>query len=142
MASASKTADFGLLLMRVFVGISVIIFGFAPLFEGPDEWGDMGKNLAIFGISYAPEFWGFVGCLVAVFGGILFTLGAFARTASVFLFLVSVVATVSQFGLWWNTVSGFKDWVYPATLAFVFLGFAFVGPGNMTVKSAVKSSKE
>ena len=57
--------DFGLLLIRLGIGLSIVIFhGWEKISGGPALWGALGGNMSNLGISFAPVMWGFMAALM------------------------------------------------------------------------------
>jgi len=130
------SVDVGLFVLRVGIGATFIVHGLPKLVAGPTEWAKFGGTMALFGIKYAPEFWGFMCGFAEAVGGACLVLGLFVRPAAILMFLNMVVATtavcygVVKEGKPWLSMGGFGKWAYPLSMAIVFLGLIFIGGGR------------
>lgn len=122
--------DLGLLVLRLGLGLTFLfVHGGPKLFGGPERWARVGSVMQVFGIDFAPTFWGLVAALSEfVGGGILLILGLFWPWA-----LVPVVATllVAALGHVSGAIPG-GPW-YPLEIALVFLALMFTGPGHYSL---------
>ena len=138
------SVDLGLLVLRVGIGAIFIVHGLPKLVAGPAEWAKSGGAMAMFGIKYAPEFWGFMCGFAEAVGGACLILGLFVRPAAILMFLNMVVATASvcyglaKDGKPWLSMSSFGKWAYPLSMAIVFLSLIFIGRGRFGVTRIFK----
>ena len=136
-----KSTNFGLFVLRFVPGILSVIYGIPMLFSGAGEWGELGKRMALFGVTYAPEFWGFVAGFALVVGGACLALGLVVRWAAGLMFLTMLVASVAAFAQGdWLTPARFAVWSGPIAAASGFLGICCIGGGAWTVSSALKGA--
>lgn len=79
----NKSRDYGLLLLRVGVGLMfVTIHGFPKITGGMQNWTVLGKTFnRIIGISFIPVFWGFMAAIAEFGGGIFLIIGILFRPA-------------------------------------------------------------
>ena len=124
-----KLREFGLLAMRLGVGLAFVIHGSGKMFGGPELWAQLGGSVAPFGITFYPTAWGFAAAFAEFAGGILFILGFLFRPAAILLFVTMVVATYTVF----KSGQDFNAYSHPLKMAFVFLGLMFVGPGKLSI---------
>ncbi len=120
----------GLLLLRIGLGLTFIfIHGWPKLIGGPEKWAAVGASMEVFGLGFAPVFWGFMAAFTEVLGGALLILGFFFRPACMLLFIVMVVATVKSLGaeMSWGPAS------HALKMAVVFLSLIFIGPGKKSL---------
>src|SRR5690606_22626802 len=66
--------QFGWLILRVGIGISIFLHGFPKITGGTEMWTAIGSSMGIFGINFAPTFWGFLAAVAESVGGLLFAL--------------------------------------------------------------------
>ncbi|MEX0685050.1 MAG: DoxX family protein [Balneolales bacterium] len=118
--------DFGLLIIRIGIGIAYMFHGFPKLFSGPERWESLGEATYHVGIDFIPVFWGFIGASAEFFGGVLLILGLFFRPATIALFLTMAVATASHLG----SGDPFTVFSHPLKMAILFFGLFFMGPGR------------
>ena len=119
----------GLLLMRIGLGITFVLHGWPKLTGGPEGWAGIGGAMAIWGIDFAPTFWGFMAGISEFGGGILLLIGLFFRPACVFLFITMVVAATMHI----KNGDTFSDYSHAVELAIVFFSLLFTGPGKYSL---------
>ena len=124
-----RYTNLGLLLMRVGIGAMMIVHGYPKLLGGPEKWTKLGVSMENLNIHVYPTFFGFMAAAAEALGGLLLILGLAFRPAAFLLLFTMVVAAVSHFAK--------GDEIGKAShaieLAFVFLGFFFIGPGRYSV---------
>lgn len=127
--------DFGLLVMRLGLGVAFIAHGWPKMSGGPEAWAGYGARMAAStGIDFLPEFWGFMAAFAELGGGILLLLGLLTRPA-LFLMLCTMVVAA----LWhYTNGDGFKGYSHAMEAAFTFFGLFFVGPGKYSVDEHLK----
>src|SRR3989338_2190037 len=86
--------NFGLLLLRVGLGLAFIIHGFPKIMGGVGQWTWLGNQMSQLGITFAPAFWGFMAAFSEFFGGILLVLGLGTRVAAFLMTSTMIVATL------------------------------------------------
>lgn len=135
---AIQNPDFGLLLIRVMVGIVGIFHGSQKLFGlfgGPGIDGFAGY-LGSLGIP-APVVSAWLTGLAEFAGGLLLVLGIVPRIAALpFLFAMLVGFFVGHGGKFAAQQGGGE---YALTLAMVLAGLVFTGPGCFTVPAMVRA---
>ncbi|GAA4387116.1 hypothetical protein GCM10023186_32430 [Hymenobacter koreensis] len=124
-----RTADLGLLLLRLGLGIMFVLHGYPKLMGGPEKWLGLGGEMKYLGIQFAPTFWGFMAAVSETIGGQLLLLGLFFRWACVALLLTMIVAAISHIG----AGDGFGGYSHAVESAVLFLALAFIGPGRFSV---------
>lgn len=124
-----KYSNFALLAMRAGVGFMMIMHGYPKMLGGPERWGKLGESMANFGITYAPEFWGFMAAFAETIGGVLLMLGYFTRPAALLLLLTMVVAATKHL----MSEDGLMKASHSIELAFVFLGLFILGAGRYSI---------
>jgi putative oxidoreductase len=128
MAFLAKYADFGLLVLRVSVGILFILYTAPALMGGPSAWAHFGAGARNWGIHSHLQIWGFVGALLGCIGGILVILGLSFRPGILALLVLAVGHAIGvQHG------SGFRTALPSIEMCFVLAGILFVGPGKYSV---------
>jgi len=121
------SVDLGLLVLRVGIGVSfVFVYGAQKVGGGPATWADLGQNVALFGVTVWPTFWGFMAALTEFGGGILLILGLFFRPVLVFFLLTMTVATAS------HLAAGEGPW-HATEMATVFVALFLLGPGRYSL---------
>lgn len=129
-ALLDRYKDHGLLLLRVGLGLMMIVVHGAPkLFGGPEVWAKVGGAMAMFGLDFAPTFWGFCAAMAEFGGGIALILGILVRPAAASLAFTMVVAAAMHLGMG----EGLKGASHPIEIGFVFLGLILVGGGRFAL---------
>ena len=130
-----KYRDFGLLILRIGIGIMFIWHGYAKLSGGPEKWIGIGQALSFLGINFAPKFMGLLASLSEFGGGILLVLGLFTRPACFFLICTMVVATVMHISMG----DPRQIFSHPLVLAILFFSLLFIGPGKYSLDEKLSS---
>jgi len=123
-----RFSDIGLLIIRVGIGISFMVHGSGKMFN-PDRWEKLGGSMALFGITFAPTFWGFMAAFAEFGGGILFLLGFFFRPATALMAFTMLVAMTTHLA----KGDGFSGYSHSMELGILFLGMLFAGPGKLSL---------
>lgn len=116
----------------------MIVHGVPKFLGGKEQLEWLGSQMAIFGITFWPVFWGFMAAFSEVVGGLLLVVGFLVRPACFFLLCTMIVAVLYHIaepekGL--TAIDNFNFFVSnPLSLAFVFLAIMFMGPGRFSVQ--------
>lgn len=125
----SRYKDFGLLIIRVGLGIMFIYHGFPKLTGGLKSWEEVGSATKYVGVHFWPAFWGLLAAAVETFGGFLLIIGLAFRPVCLLLVINLVVAALFHFG----TGGGLGEAAHAIEDAVVFAGLFFIGPGKYSV---------
>ncbi|MFP4228300.1 MAG: DoxX family protein [Salinivenus sp.] len=126
------SVDLALLVLRVGIGISfVYVYGWDKITGGPAQWADLGQNMALFGITVWPTFWGFMAAATEFVGGVCLMLGLLFRPMLGLLLVVMVVAFAS------HLAAGEGPW-HATEMATVFVALLLLGPGRYSVDAWVQ----
>lgn len=120
---------FGLLIIRIGIGIMFMLDGWPKISGGPENWAGLGGALSSFGIDFMPKFWGFMAAFAEFFGGLVLVLGLFFRPAVLLLFFTMVVATAVHI----SGGDGFNDYSHALESGLLFFGLLFVGAGKYSL---------
>jgi len=117
--------NFGLLIIRVGLGIMFIYHGFPKLQGGVKTWEMVGQATGVVGIHFWPVVWGLLAALVEAVGGFLLIIGLAFRPVCLLLLMELIVAALVSFhpGGLMNASHAIED-------AIMFAGLLFVGPGK------------
>lgn len=125
-----KYRDAGLLLLRfTFGGVLAFLHGWGKVAGGPEVWAKTGGIMEIFGLGFAPSFWGFMAGFAEFFCALAVIVGFLTRPALILLVVNMFVATMA------HAVGPFDfgGWEKAALFGFVFLSLVFTGPGKYSV---------
>lgn len=129
LGKLGRYQNFGLLIMRVGLGIFMILHGYGKLAGGPDKWEKIGGAMDKLHIHFWPAFWGFMCAVTETFGGLFCALGLWFRLVCALLVFNFIVAALQHY----TTLSGIKEAAHPLELAFTFFGLMFIGAGAYSV---------
>jgi putative oxidoreductase len=120
--------NFGLLIIRVGLGIMFVYHGYPKLLGGEKMWVRLGESTKYVGIHFLPVVWGLLCALVETIGGVLLVLGLQFRLVCVLLLINLLVA--AAMGL---ATEGLQEAAHAIEDAVVFAGLLFLGPGKFSV---------
>jgi putative oxidoreductase len=133
-----RNKNFGLLILRIGVGISFfLVHGLPKIQGGPALWEKLGGSMGNLGIDFAPMFWGFMAAASEFGGGLLLILGLFTRTSSAFLAFTMLVAAA-------NHLSAMDPWgrvFHPIEMMVVFIALIFLGAGKYSIDALMNKNK-
>ena len=133
----SESPDFGLLVLRVGIGLTfVLVHGLPKVMGGVSTWAGLGGAFnRLLGFVFIPTFWGFMAMLSEFGGGMCLMAGVLFRPACGFMLftLVIAVASIIRGGY------GFDSASQPVELGLVLLGLIFAGPGRFTLPNLFTS---
>jgi putative oxidoreductase len=132
-----KYVDTGLLILRIGIGVVFIMHGWPKLMGGPEKWAVVGKAVGVYGISFAPAFWGFMAAFSEMVGGLAILTGFLIRPFAGLLLITMITASAKQIG----AGDGFTAWSHAVSMAIVFLALIFTGAGKFTVPALVRGMK-
>lgn len=127
--SFANYKNFGLLLIRVGLGILFIYHGLPKLMGGPVRWEKLGAAAGYVGIHFLPVFWGFMAAITETLGGLLIIVGLAFRPVCLLLVINLIVAAVFTYRL----SGSFGDATHAIEDAIAFAGLFFLGPGTYSV---------
>lgn len=135
LSKRSIDTDLGLLIARLGIGLSMLIFhGYGKISGGPELWAKIGSNMSNLGIEFFPVFWGFMAAFSEFFCSILIILGMFFRLGTVLLSLTMLVAVIYHLNLPAGAdAAGWKGASHALELLTVYLALFFTGPGKYKV---------
>ncbi|MGC1481490.1 MAG: DoxX family protein [Chthoniobacterales bacterium] len=129
LTALTKYRDFGLLFLRIGIGaMFVFVHGWPKIAGGIETWKKLGGAMGNLGITFAPEFWGFMAAITEFGGGILFAVGFLFRPATAALAFTMIVAAIMKY----LPEQSFFDAAHPTEMAIVFLAMLLIGPGRFS----------
>ncbi len=139
LAIGKKFRDIGFLILRVGIGAMFISHGFPKMTGGPTKWLELGKAMSVFGITFAPTFWGFMAAFSELFGGLALIVGFLVRPFCVLLVITMLVASAMhlQAGL----AAGLGEASHAIEMGIVFLSLLFLGAGKYSLAAYLKGRK-
>jgi putative oxidoreductase len=121
--------DWGLLILRVGIGIMFIVHGYSKMFAGPQKWLDLGQTMGLLGIHFAPVFWGCMCAFAEFFGGIFLIIGLATRMYAFLLFINMLVAANMHFRMG----QGVGTASHAIELGVVFVSLLIMGAGRLSL---------
>lgn len=122
-----SSLDLALLILRIGIAVSFVFsYGWVKITGGPETWANLGKNMALFGITVWPVFWGFMAAVTEFVGGILLIVGLFFRPVLVLFLVTMTVAWATDYA------AGRSTW-HATEMATVFVVFFLLGPGRYSL---------
>ncbi len=135
----NRLIDFGLLFIRVGIGLSYIfIHGWAKIAGGPERWEKIGSAVSNFGITFVPGIWGFLAAFAEFGGGILILTGFLFRPALSMLAITMFVAASQLI----SRGEGFMKAAYPLEMAVILIGLFIFGPGKYSLQNYFSRNKK
>jgi len=123
-----KNADFGILILRIAIGLVFIVHGYMKL-------TNMSGTMAFFGMLGIPAFMAYIVMIVELLGGILILSGFFVQFVGIALAIIMAVAI--------GTTSGgkgpFGGHELEMVLLFCNLAVAVLGAGKYSLQHMFKS---
>ena len=124
--------DTAILLLRVGIGISFIVYGWQKVSGGPENWAGLGQNMSALGITFWPTFWGGAAAFTEFVGGILLILGLFTRPVLVPLIVTMIVAAIGHI----SGAIGGGPW-HATEMLTVFVVLMMTGPGQYSADAII-----
>jgi putative oxidoreductase len=92
LKSFGKYAGYAPITLRVMLGTTLLFSHGLPKLMSPDRWEREGQLMAMFGITFAPVFWGFMAGFMETVAGLCFWLGLAVRPNAIMMLWVMFVA--------------------------------------------------
>lgn len=129
-AFLDRFQDFGLLVLRLGVGLSFLLLHGVHRLTDPDSWSSVGRAVSYLGIGFGYQVWGFAAILAMTLGAACLILGFAHRPAALALAVTMAVASIWKY----YPFGGWGAAGYPATMMVVCLGLLFTGPGKFSLQ--------
>ena len=133
---SSTHTDLGLLIIRLGIGLSMLLFhGYGKLTGGTSTWEAVGSHMKNLGITFFPVFWGLLAALAESVGSLLLVLGVFFRPATLALVFTMLVAALRHLTLPAEAPgAGWSGASHALELLAVYLGLLAAGPGKYRLR--------
>ncbi|EKD82697.1 MAG: DoxX subfamily protein, partial [uncultured bacterium] len=118
--TSSRLINCGLFVLRVGLGIVMMAHGVPKLMAGPELWAKLGTAMGVFGIHFAPTFWGFMAAFSEGIGGLFLILGLGVRIFAASMAFTMLVATLMHY------MKGDTFGVYSHALSLAIVFFSLV----------------
>ena len=134
-SATDKHRDLGLLILRLGIGLSMMIFhGLGKIKGGPELWTKLGGTMQNLGIDFFPVFWGFMAAFSEFFGSFLLILGVLFRPAAFLLGVTMIVAILRHLNLPPGADgAGWSGASHALELLTVYVALFLTGPGKYKV---------
>ncbi len=134
--SQDRRIHLGLLIIRLGLTAVLLWHALPKLFDGLQQWKNIGMGLSAINIGFPPVVVGFTILFLETLGAVSFVFGYFFRAACIILFAIFGV----YFFLYLQKPGYDTLMLWSLGLAVVFLGLVYVGPGRYAI--AVKLEKK
>ena len=124
-----KLLQYGLLFLRIGLGLSIFFHGLPKMMGGMEAWTYVGSSMSNFGITFAPAFWGFLAAFAETVGGIMFALGFLFRPFAVLLAGNMAIALSTHL----FAGDSYMVFGHAMDLLIVYISMIFIGPGIYSV---------
>ena len=127
--------DLGLLVVRIGIGLSMLIFhGLDKIKGGPELWTKLGGDMSVVGINFLPIFWGFMAGFSEFFCSFLLILGIFFRPAAFLLAMTMLVAVIYHLNIpEGNPGAGWSGASHALEFMTIYIALILTGPGKYKV---------
>lgn len=129
--SKPNYVNFGLLVYRLALGISMFYHGYLKYLSGAEGLYKVGAMLAPLGVPGGYEILGTMAAYAEMIGGVLIAIGLFTRIGSLLLIGTLAVATILSLS------GSFFSWDYPSQMGFGALMLFFAGAGRYSLDKAL-----
>ena len=132
----TRSRDFGLLIIRIGIGASMLLFhGYGKMAGGPERWEQIGANMGLMGITLLPIFWGFMAAFAEFFGSLLIMLGLWLRVGAALLAITMFVAVLRHLNLPPDAANaGWRGASHALELLCVYVALLITGPGSFRLR--------
>jgi len=124
--------NFGLLIIRLGLGVMFIWHGYPKLIGGPEMWKQIGENAKFIHLDFAPILWGLLSGVAEGVGGVLLILGLAFRPVCLLLIINLTVAALFHMHQT-GPIGGIGGASHAIEDGVTFLGLLFVGPGRYSI---------
>lgn len=101
------------------------------MFGGPEQWSEIGQNMAVLGVTFWPTAWGFMAACTEFVGGLFLMAGLLFRPILGLFLATMAVATAS------HLAAGEGPW-HATEMATVFVVLLLMGPGRYSLDAWIQ----
>jgi len=138
LRSSGKYTNFGLLVLRIGIGIMFIFHGLPKIKGGPEKWELIGSAMLEVGLDFYPIAWGLLAALTEVGGGILLIAGLLFKPVCFSLILLLAVAANLHFA----QNQGLAGASHAIELGIVLFSLLIMGPGKFSIDNSLFADSE
>lgn len=121
--------DLPLLILRVVVGLTFMVYGYGKVTGGVEMWKGIGESMSNVGITFGAVTWGFIASWVEFGGGILLVLGLLTRPIAFLMMFTMIMAAIHHL----KAGDGVAIAGHAIELVAVFILFQYTGAGKYSV---------
>ncbi len=137
LQSLDRYRDHGLLVLRIGIGVMFMTHGFPKLMAGPQLWAGLGSAMGNFGVTFAPEFWGFMAAFSEFGGGLALIAGFLVRPTVLMMAFTMLVAATMHI----SKGDGIKGASHAIELGIVFVSLFLIGAGRFSLDGILASKR-
>jgi len=137
-ACECKNLDIGLLILRIGIGLAFLGHGIPKLVAGPPVWEKLGGAMALLGVTWAPDFWGFMAAFAEAAGGLSLILGLLLRPFLIMLLFEMLLASYMHL----HMGQGFNAASNALQMVVVFAALLVTGAGRYSLGQAAGCLRE
>ncbi len=138
LRSSGKYVNFGLLILRVGLGIMFVMHGLPKVQGGIEVWTRVGSAVQYLGINSFYMIWGLLASVLEVGGGILLLAGLLFKPTVISLIVIMAVAANMHISL----NEGFPGASHAIELGIVLLSLLITGPGKYSIDNSLFSDDD
>jgi putative oxidoreductase len=135
LSNRPVNVDFGILLLRVGIGLSMMILhGWGKISGGSSVWTQVGSNMSLVGLDFAPTFWGFMAAFSEFFASAFLILGLLFRPMTLLLAFTMFIAALVHLNMPAEAPNaGWRGASHAIELMVVYGGLFFAGAGRFSL---------
>ena len=135
LSNRPVNVDLGILLLRLGIGLSMLMLhGWGKISGGSGQWAQIGSNMSLLGLDFAPTFWGFMAAFSEFFASAFIILGLLFRPMTLLLAFTMFVAVLVHLNMpEENPNSGIMGASHALELMVVYVALFFAGAGRFSV---------
>jgi putative oxidoreductase len=133
LRSEGKYVNFGLLILRIGLGIMFVMHGLPNVQGGMEVWTKIGSAVQYIGIHAFYSIWGLLASVLEVGGGVLLLAGLLFKPTVLALIGIMAVAAYMHISL----KEGFLAASQAIELGIVLLSLLITGPGKYSIDNSL-----